>query len=173
MSKTQQITNFSLLKTSTGDLLFRESYLHTHLLLSSTSLGKQNYISQLLLDKRDGTRLCLMASDELSRRLYFGLALEKDEFILQYSFEASHDESILLVSLTSRGFIAIFKVNELEAVLQARINAKMEGTSDQLLITSSDKLIPNFMQTSGNKVIVTYRESKLITLFQFSIFDPN
>jgi hypothetical protein len=79
------------MKASNGDLLFRDSYLHTSLLLSSTSLGKQNYISLLLLDKRDGTRLCLMASDELSRRLYFCLNLEKEESIIQYSFEPSHD----------------------------------------------------------------------------------
>lgn len=33
--------------------------------------------------------------------------------------------------------------------------------------------MPNQMQTSGNKIVVSYTDSKIINVFQFSAFNPS
>lgn len=86
VSINQHLTTFCLLRIANAEPIFKETFLYTHVLMSSTTLSKQNYICLLLFDKREETRLCLLAADELSRRLYFTLSLEGTERILQYCF---------------------------------------------------------------------------------------
>lgn len=127
VSVNEHLTTFSLLRTANAEPIFKETFLYTRVLLSSTTLSKQNYITLLLFDKRGETRLCLLAADELSRRLYFTLSLESKERIIQYCFEATHEEGVLLIALTTYGNVLFYKVNEYEALLQTKVNVKMHS----------------------------------------------
>ena len=74
------------MKSSNGDMLLHESYPHTAIFMRSAFLSKQGYVAVLLQEAKDGVRLCLMASDELSRRLYYSLERDKDEDFICCSF---------------------------------------------------------------------------------------
>lgn len=61
------------MRASNGDVLLHESYPRTTIFMGSASISKQGYVAVLLQEIKDGVRLCLMATDELSRRLYYSL----------------------------------------------------------------------------------------------------
>lgn len=77
VSSYEKTTNFSLLRSSNGYVSYRETFMNTKVIVASGFISKLSCIALLLQDNKDGARLCLIAADELSRKFYYSLNLEK------------------------------------------------------------------------------------------------
>jgi hypothetical protein len=73
------------------------------------------------------------------------------------------------VAISTAGDLLIFKVNEFEALLLTRVDVRVRVDRGGLM---EEYCQPKSMELAGCRVVITYEESCVLQLLQFSLFNP-